>query len=51
MAKIQNKKDALKAAMLQIHKQYGQGAIMKMGDFKMPEVRIIPTGSLALDIA
>lgn len=43
---------AVRMAMEQIEKQYGKGAIMKLGD--RPEVRkveIIPSGSLALDIA
>ncbi|HUW21376.1 MAG TPA: recombinase RecA [Candidatus Bathyarchaeia archaeon] len=43
---------AVRMAMEQIEKQYGKGAIMKLG--AKPEVRkvdIIPTGSIALDVA
>ncbi|MBI3385200.1 recombinase RecA [Candidatus Gottesmanbacteria bacterium] len=46
------KLSAVKLAMEQIEKQYGKGSIMKLGDSgsKM-EIDVIPTGSLALDIA
>lgn len=49
----QGEKDkALEAAMLQIQKQFGKGAIMKLGDegAKM-HIEAIPTGSVSLDIA
>ncbi|EQB87205.1 recombination protein RecA [Clostridium punense] len=42
---------ALDAAMNQIEKQFGKGSIMKLGDNKMMDIEVIPTGSLALDIA
>lgn len=42
---------ALDAAMSQIEKQFGKGSIMKLGDNKMMDIEVIPTGSLALDIA
>jgi len=43
---------ALDAALVQIEKQYGKGAVMKLGDpSARMEVETIPTGSLALDIA
>ncbi len=45
------KLQALKAAMAQIEKQYGAGSIMKLGESKHQQVDVIPTGSLALDIA
>jgi len=45
------KKQALDAAMKQIEKQYGKGAIMKMDEYITQEIDVIPTGSLALDIA
>lgn len=45
------KLQAIKAAMEQIEKQYGAGAIMKLGDKKHQEVASISTGSIALDIA
>ena len=43
---------ALDAALMQIEKQYGKGAVMKLGDpASRMEVETIPTGSLSLDIA
>jgi recombination protein RecA len=48
----ENKRKALGAALSQIEKQFGKGSVMRLGD--MPAVRdleVIPTGSLALDIA
>src|SRR3989338_5486018 len=46
-----DKLDALKAALAQIEKQYGEGAIMKMGDRKAVAVKKFSSGSLSLDIA
>ncbi len=47
-----NKKQALAAALSQIEKQFGKGAIMRMGDgTAFPNVDVVPSGSLALDIA
>lgn len=46
------KEKALEAQVLQIKKQYGEGAIMKLGDDSMKmNVESISTGSLSLDIA
>lgn len=46
------KLQAVKLAMDQIEKQYGRGAIMKMGQKDVvKKVDVIPTGSIALDIA
>lgn len=44
---------AVSMAMQQIEKQFGVGSIMKMGESlkNMPQVKSIPTGSIALDIA
>ena len=42
---------ALQAAMDKIEKSYGRGAIMKLGDDSVEEVAVIPTGSIALDMA
>ncbi len=42
---------ALEAAMKQIEKQYGKGAVMRLGDEAERTVEAIPTGSLSLDIA
>ncbi|MGN0523580.1 MAG: recombinase RecA [Eubacterium sp.] len=46
-----DKKAALESAMKQIEKQYGQGAIMRLGENNHLKVDAISTGSLTLDIA
>ncbi|MEA3355381.1 MAG: recombinase RecA [Patescibacteria group bacterium] len=45
------KLQAIKVAMEQIQKEYGQGAIMKLGEHRHLKVAVIPTGSITLDIA
>lgn len=45
------KMKALEAALGQIEKQFGKGAVMKLGDFTAMNVEAIPTGALSLDIA
>ncbi|MBN1435221.1 recombinase RecA [Candidatus Fermentibacterales bacterium] len=45
------KAKALEAALHQIQKQYGQGAIMRLGQQAALKVETIPTGSLGLDMA
>jgi recombination protein RecA len=45
------KKKALEMAMSQIEKQFGKGAIMKLGESSHMNVEVIPTGALGLDIA
>jgi recombination protein RecA len=43
---------AIELAVSSIEKQFGKGSIMRLGeDQKAPEVQVVPTGSLALDIA
>ena len=42
---------ALEAAMAQIKKEYGDGAVMRLGEASHLAVEVIPTGSLALDRA
>lgn len=51
MEKKLSKQDALTEALLQIEKQYGKGAIMKLGETANQKVDIIPTGCLTLDLA
>src|SRR3546814_2714352 len=47
-----NRKKALEAALAQIEKQFGKGAIMKMTPgMQVPDVEVISTGSLTLDTA
>src|SRR5437016_3259324 len=46
------REQAIDLAVSSIEKQFGKGAIMRLGaDEKAPEVQVVPTGSLALDIA
>ncbi len=47
----ENKKRALAAALGQIEKQFGKGAVMRMGDHDRQAIPSISTGSLGLDIA
>jgi len=42
---------AVDAAILQIEKQFGRGSIMRLGDRGAIAVEVIPTGSIALDLA
>ncbi|HEY2887586.1 MAG TPA: recombinase RecA [Candidatus Limnocylindrales bacterium] len=42
---------AVDAAILSIEKQFGTGSIMKLGSAQRQQVDIIPTGSIALDLA
>ena len=42
---------ALQAAMSKIEKDFGKGAIMRMGDENVEPVDVIPTGSIGLDVA
>ncbi len=48
---MDDKKRAIEIAISQIQKQYGKGAVMRLGDRATVEVPAISTGSLALDIA
>ncbi len=49
--KLLDKDKALESALQQIQKQYGKGAIMKLGESRALDVETISTGSLSLDIA
>jgi recombination protein RecA len=42
---------ALEAALLQIERQFGKGSVMRLGDETRAPVEVIPTGSIALDVA
>ena len=47
-----NQKDrAIDSAIAQIEKRFGKGSILKMDADSLPEVDVIPTGSIALDLA
>jgi len=45
------KNQVIELAINQIEKEYGQGAVMRWGNDKVADVDVIPTGSLALDLA
>jgi recombination protein RecA len=45
------KSEALGSAVAQIEKQFGKGAIMRMGDMPLADIDYVPTGALPLDIA
>ena len=47
----EGKLKALQAAMAKIEKDFGKGSIMKLGDQHIENVEVIPTGSIALDVA
>ncbi|CAG7597897.1 recombinase RecA [Leucobacter soli] len=51
MAAPQDRDKALEAALANIDKQFGKGAIMRLGSTERPPVEVIPTGSVALDVA
>ncbi len=51
MTKNTDKNEALEKVLSDIEKQFGKGAIMKLGDNKHMELDVTPSGSLSLDIA
>jgi recombination protein RecA len=46
-----DKDKALEAALLQIERQFGKGSIMRLGEETRVPVEVIPSGSIALDVA
>jgi recombination protein RecA len=42
---------ALELALAQIDKNFGKGSVMRLGDESRPPIEVIPTGSIALDVA
>jgi recombination protein RecA len=48
---LEDRSKAIDQAIGQIEKQFGRGAIMRLGDQNQLEIEAIPTGSLALDLA
>lgn len=51
MEELSDRRAALEMALRQIEKQFGKGSIMKLGESTHMQVEIVPSGSLALDIA
>ena len=48
---IADREKALEAALAQIEKQHGKGSVMRLGEDVRQPIEIIPTGSIALDVA
>ena len=46
-----DREKALESALAQIDKQYGKGSVMRLGDEVRAPIEVIPTGSIALDVA
>ncbi|MEK9599604.1 MAG: recombinase RecA [Pontimonas sp.] len=46
-----DREKALEAALAQIDRQFGKGSVMRLGSDERPPVPVIPTGSIALDVA
>ncbi|MEO8829733.1 MAG: recombinase RecA [Lapillicoccus sp.] len=46
-----DREKAIETVLGQIEKQHGKGAIMRLGDNTRPPIEVIPTGSIALDVA
>jgi recombination protein RecA len=51
MPQAPDRDKALELALAQIDKQFGKGSIMRLGDDGRAPVNVIPTGSIALDVA
>jgi recombination protein RecA len=51
MAQVPDREKALELAMAQIEKSYGKGSVMRLGDEVRQPISVIPTGSIALDVA
>ncbi len=49
--KVGDRDKALETALAQIERQFGRGAVMRLGDDARAPVEIIPTGSISLDVA
>jgi recombination protein RecA len=50
-APVGDRAKALDAALAQIERQFGKGSVMRLGDEGRAPVEVIPTGSIALDVA
>ncbi|NDE69327.1 MAG: DNA recombination/repair protein RecA, partial [Microbacteriaceae bacterium] len=51
MPSASDRDKALDTALAQIDKQFGKGSIMRLGSDERAPVEVIPTGSIALDVA
>ncbi|MFZ1411524.1 MAG: recombinase RecA [Micropruina sp.] len=48
---VADRAKALEAALAQIEKQHGKGSVMRLGEDVRQPIEVIPTGSIALDVA
>lgn len=48
---VADREKALAAALAQIEKAHGKGSVMRLGDETRQPIEVIPTGSIALDVA
>ena len=48
---VADREKALQAALAQIEKQHGKGSVMRLGEDTRQPIEVIPTGSIALDVA
>jgi len=51
MATVPDRDKALDLALAQIDKQFGKGSVMRLGERPVSQMAVIPTGSIALDVA
>jgi recombination protein RecA len=51
MASVPDREKALDLALAQIDKQFGKGSVMRLGERPVTAMAVIPTGSIALDVA
>ncbi|MCR2764846.1 recombinase RecA [Microbacterium sp. zg.B48] len=51
MPSPENREKALESALAQIDRQFGKGSVMRLGSDDRAPVEVIPTGSIALDVA
>lgn len=51
MASANDREKALESALAQIDRQFGKGSVMRLGSEDRAPVEVIPTGSIALDVA
>jgi recombination protein RecA len=51
MTTAPDREKALALALAQIEKNHGKGSVMRLGDDNRPPIGVIPTGSIALDVA
>src|SRR6202041_3379937 len=51
MAQAPDREKALELALAQIEKSHGKGSVMRLGDEVRQPISVIPTGSIALDVA